>query len=324
MLLQRPLPLDRHPVANREYRIPTPTIEAFYLLIQRSLRFKIPGSIIYGRSRFGKSRAIEFLEHALTDKDKSLPLLKLACQRKKVPSEPAFFSNLLRAAQHAAPTGGSVTALRTRLHNRLREIADRHRSNRIILFADDAQRLAEIEYEWLQEVFEGLARHRIALITFLVGTPPLRGQKALFQSSPACEQIVARFMVDELPFRGLLSAQDVATCLHAYDATQCPPASGWSYVRFFLPRAVEAGLILAEQGATLWDAFVEAHRQAHLPGDVEIPMEYFTRCVEYALTENIGKDSDKFRLDRRSWDEAIKFSGFAKALELISPGSAEP
>lgn len=324
MHIQRPSPLDRHPVANREYRIPTPSIEAFYLLIQRALRFKIPGAIIVGRSRFGKSRAIEFLEESLSKEDKTLPLIKLACQRKKVPSELAFFSNLLNAAKHAAPTGGTVTAVRARLSNRLREIAERFGSNRIVLFADDAQRLSEIEYEWLQEVYEGLAHHRIALISFLVGTPPLRGQKSLFQSSPVYEQIVARFMVDELPFRGLLSAQDVATCLHSYDVTEHPPKSGWSYTRFFLPKAVDAGLLLAEQGATLWDAFSDAHRQAHLPGDVEIPMEYFTRCVEYALTENVGKDSDTFRHDRSHWDEAIAFSGFAKALELISPGLSEP
>jgi hypothetical protein len=46
----RLLSLDRHPVTLREYRIPTPTLEAFYLLIVRSLRFKIHGSIVYGRS----------------------------------------------------------------------------------------------------------------------------------------------------------------------------------------------------------------------------------------------------------------------------------
>ena len=95
-------------------------------------------------------------------------------------------------------------------------------------------------------------------------------------------------------------------------------------MRFFLPRAVDAGLVLADQAATLWDAFIDAHHQAHLPGDVEIPMEYFTRSVEYVLTEHIGKDSDQFHLDRGHWDEAITFSGFAKALELISPGLSEP
>ena len=260
--IQRPTPITSHPVYIREYRIPTPTIEKFYLLVQRSLRFRIPGAIIYGRSRFGKSRAIEFLEALFAQKDRTLPLIKLDCQRKKAPSELGFFSNLLFAASHAAVSGGTTTALRLRLNNRLREIAERVHSNRIVLFADDAQRLTEIEYAWLQEVYDAMRRHRTR--------------------------------------------------------------SGWTYTRFFLPKAYDAGLRLAVEGAPLWDAFVEAHRQARLPGDVEIPMEYFSRTVEYVLTEHVSKDSEQFKLNGDIWKEAVQYSGFAQALELISPAFAEP
>ncbi len=53
-------------------------------------------------------------------------------------------------------------------------------------------------------------------------------------------------------------------------------------------------------------------------------MDYFTRAVEYILTEYVGQDNDKFRLNRLIWDEAVKYSGFTQALELISPGIIEP
>lgn len=321
--IKRPIPLNRHPVFNREYRIPTPAIEAFYLLIQRTLRFRSPGAIVYGRSRFGKSRAIEFLSQMLASKDATLPVLRLSCQRKKTPSELAFFANLLTAASHKATTGGTTTAVRQRLSNRLREIAERSNANRIVLFADDAQRLFEIEYEWLQEVHDDLRRHTVALVTFLVGTPLLRGQKSLFQSQ-GLDQLVARFMVDDLPFRGLLSAQDCATCMHSYDVTVEPVRSGWTYTQFFLPQAFDAGLRLGDLGALVWDAFVDAHHEARLPGDVEIPMEYFTRAIEYVLTEQVGLDDRKLKLGAAVWAEAVQFSGFHKALELTSPGLAEP
>ena len=219
--IKRPIPIDQHPVFNREYRIPTPAIEAFYLLIRRTLRFRSPGAIVYGRARFGKSRAVEFLSQMLATNDITLPVLQLSCQRKKTPSELAFFANLLTAASHKATTGGTTTAVRQRLGNRLREVAERSKANRIVLFADDAQRMFEIEYEWLQEVHDELRRHGVALVTYLVGTPLLRGQKSLFQSQ-GLDQLVSRFMVDDLPFRGLLSAQDCATCMHSYDVTVAP------------------------------------------------------------------------------------------------------
>jgi len=117
---------------------------------------------------------------------------------------------------------------------------------------------------------------------------------------------------------------ECATCLNSYDVTTDPPKSGWTYTRFFLPKAYDAGLRLGAEGASVWDAFVEAHRQARLPGDTEIPMEYFTRTVEYVLTEHVSKDADQFKLSRDIWDEAVQYSGFTQALELISPAFADP
>lgn len=321
--IKRPIPMHRHPVVNREYRIPTPAIDAFYLLIQRALRFRSPGAIVYGRARFGKSRAIEFHAQMLGTKYANLPVLRLTCQRKKTPSELAFFANLLTAASHKATTGGTTTAVRQRLNNRLREIAERSNANRIVLFADDAQRLFEIEYEWLQEVHDELRKNSVSLVTFLVGTPLLRGQKSLFQSQ-GLDQLVARFMVDDLPFRGLLGAQDCATCMHSYDVTIEPAKSTWTYTQFFLPKAFDAGLRLGNFGAAVWDAFVDAHHEARLPGDVEIPMEYFTRTIEFVLTEYVDADTPTFKPDARMWTEAVRYSGFHKALELTSPGLAEP
>ena len=53
-------------------------------------------------------------------------------------------------------------------------------------------------------------------------------------------------------------------------------------------------------------------------------MEYFTRTIEYVLTEQLGFDNRKLKLDAPLWAEAVQFSGFHKALELTSPGLAEP
>jgi hypothetical protein len=43
------------------YRIGTPAIEDFYELIKLCLENKITGALIYGPSRIGKTRAIEYL-----------------------------------------------------------------------------------------------------------------------------------------------------------------------------------------------------------------------------------------------------------------------
>jgi hypothetical protein len=70
------------------------------------------------------------------------------------------------------------------------------------------------------------------------------------------EQIVARFMIEQLQFSGVQDAAEAATCLAGYDQTRYPEHSGPSFTGFFLPQGVAAGLRLEDCGADLWNAFV--------------------------------------------------------------------
>ena len=61
MTAQRPLAIELHPLETGNYRIATAAIQAFYDLITKCLRYRIPGALVYGPSRIGKTRAIEYL-----------------------------------------------------------------------------------------------------------------------------------------------------------------------------------------------------------------------------------------------------------------------
>lgn len=66
-----------------------------------------------------------------------------------------------------------------------------------------------------------LENNALRLFTFLVGQPQLLAQKSAFQAQDK-EQIVARFMVEELAFRGIVSAAECAAVLSAYDHGEYP------------------------------------------------------------------------------------------------------
>jgi len=66
-----------------------------------------------------------------------------------------------------------------------------------------------------------LENNALRLFTFLVGPPQLLAQKSAFQAQDK-EQIVARFMVEELAFRGIVSAAECAAVLSAYDHGEYP------------------------------------------------------------------------------------------------------
>ena len=108
---------------------------------------------------------------------------------------------------------------RQELIRRLRERLGSRKGHVVVLFCDEAQRQSRNSYEWLRDVHDQLAYHGIRLITFLIGQPQLLAQKAGFQMS-GDEQIVARFMIEQLLFHGIRDATEAATCLAGYDKTR--------------------------------------------------------------------------------------------------------
>ncbi|MDR5748911.1 ATP-binding protein [Caballeronia sp. LZ029] len=225
--IERPIPLDEHPLGRRIYRVPTPSIAAFRSLIDECLFLYITGALIHGRPRIGKSYAIEFIRRDLGHRQPKVSVYKMRCTRSQTASENNFFAALLHTVNHPAQSGASKTALRGRLLHKLRQVADKKGDDRVVLFADEAQNLREIEYEWLRDLHDEMENNALRLFTFLVGQPQLLAQKSAFQAQDK-EQIVARFMVEELAFRGIVSAAECAAVLSAYDHGEYPEHSGWS------------------------------------------------------------------------------------------------
>ena len=236
MDFQRPIEFERHPLVEQKYIVPTPSIEELYEKVKRLVRLRTPGAIIYAHPRFGKTYSIRYVIRVLRSDMPGVVILSFGCQKKKNHSEDAFFSNLLKAAGHPAAESGSINRKRSRLTDKIKELVDRTRYNLVIAFADEAQRLDIIEYEWLRDVHDELERAGIRMITLLVGQPQLLNQKNAFRASKQT-QIVSRFMIDEMRFRGIQSVDDLATCLAGYDAACYPEASDWTYTRFFFPNA---------------------------------------------------------------------------------------
>ncbi|WP_124094760.1 ATP-binding protein [Burkholderia gladioli] len=307
----RPLPIEEHPVVLSRYRIPTPSIAEFYALLLRCLTLRT-GAMVYARSRIGKTYAILFLEALLGSQRPSLPILRMRCQHKRGSTETAFFSALLTMARHKASSGRDPTQLRQRLVQRLLEIADQANSNVILAFLDEAQHLTYSEFEWLRDIHDELEFEGVRVVTVFVGQPALRSRKSVFQRDGE-EQIVARFLTEELPFHGVRSAHDRSVCLQGYDQGEYLENSGWNHTRFFFPRAYGAGMRLAAEGSAMWEALDDAHKRAQLVGELEIPMQFFACAVEHIFHRYASHDSENFAFSKAIWDEGVDESGYVRA-----------
>ncbi|CDF34487.1 unnamed protein product [Chondrus crispus] len=317
LTVSHPIDPALHPVETGNYRVATAAIQSFYDLIQRCLRYRITGALVYGPSRIGKTRSIEYLRLLLSETDPKITTYHAQAEHKPRHAEGPFFANLLQAVGFPDPDGGTNPTKRLRLINKIRESCARNGSGTVVLFCDEAQRYTENEYEWLRDVHDQLDRLHIRLFTFLVGQQELRSVKTAFQQARKT-QIVARLMVEELAFFGVRNLRDVATCLHGYDSTAYPRGGEWSFTRFYLPNAVAGGYRLVDDAQTLWENFEHIHQQHGLPGELQIPMDSFARAVEIVLKEGNGLDGSGNSPDPAIWRAAVQNCGYTQARQALS------
>lgn len=305
-----------HPMSRRNYRVATAAIQEFVDLVDLCVRVMIPGALVHARPRMGKTHAIEYICLHLARNRPDLLVLRLSCEHHRSAHEGPFFSALLAAVGVRDPQPVSNAQKRFVLMRRLHEQLLMRRGHVVVLLCDEAQRLSKHALEWLRDVHDQLAQQGYRMITFLVGQPQLLQHKAQYQLS-GDEQIVARFMIEQLHFRGINDAADAATCLASYDLSRYPEDSGPTFVEFFFPVSWAAGLRLEQSAPALWNAFVQAHAAAQLHGPVEIQMDYFTRAVESVLTQGPKWDSLGLVLGAAHWDRAVRESGYIAAQQTV-------
>lgn len=278
------IPRRTHPIYTGRYLLATNQVSALYDTVVQWITCRSPGGLIYGRQRIGKTRAIRFLMEFLPQEFGSdLPIFLFLCQEHKIANEKMFFESMLTNVRHplALDPPHRASVKRDRLYNFLIEKGYTSVEKRIILLMDDAQRLHSYHYEWLMDIYNELDRAGIEMTVLLVGQKELKHQKDAFISAGK-SQIVGRFMVHEQQFFGLRTMADIQTCLEGYDeGSTYPDDSDWSYSRYFFPDLFDQGFRISHLTKDFYESFMSMRKEAGIHNRLEIPMQYFTRAVEY-------------------------------------------
>ncbi|MGM8216354.1 ATP-binding protein [Bacillaceae bacterium W0354] len=310
-----------HPIEYGKYLIDTLEINELDSVIRDWLEQRLPGGLVYGDPRLGKSYAINYLERLYENED-SFQVFRFNCQKFARPNENNFFEFLLRDIKHAFYNRGKANAKRDRLFKYLLERGDNTKRKQLLLFIDDAQRLTEIEFDWLMDLFNELDRYGITLTSILVGQEELKYIRSTYIES-GMKQIVGRFMVHQYKFQGITSFDSLNYLLAGYDyATDYPVNSGWSYTRYFFPVGFSMGFRLENFTDQLWDAFVKINKDSGLRNKVNIPMYYIISIINYLLRK-YGKNGEGLEwISMNHWKESIELSGY-KIYQGINYGKSK-
>ncbi|WCN36213.1 ATP-binding protein [Aneurinibacillus uraniidurans] len=312
---QRPyVPKGSHPIETGRYLIATNEIERMYQIISQWIENRSPGGIIHGPPRIGKTRAINYLMHILpTEFGIKMPIFNICCRSYRLPNESVFFEDLLRGVGHGIIHTGKASIKRERLFKFLLQKGITSEQNRIIFFMDDAQNLTETHYNWLMDLYNELDDAGISLTVMLVGQEELLHRRLAFSQAKKA-QIIGRFMIHEHKFEGVKTLKDLKVCLACYDTeSEYPENSNWSFTRFFFPDQFVQGARLEQCAEDLYEVVWRLRKENGLKGSIEIPMQYVTSTIQYALRHFGVNGLHVEWLTQANWKEAIEQSGYITA-----------
>ena len=261
-------------ITSPYFVIPTKGILDTESIVQTWITIGACGGIVYGRPRIGKTRCIFHLAQTLnSDKCSNLPVI-IWNITDHPDTEKNFYASFLMAMGFKCPKSITALFLKERIINELIVRGCETPYRRVVLLIDEAWKFYERDFSWLMDLYNNLLSVDIQLIAFLFGTRELRDLKSAFKQRGK-DQIVGRFMINEIQYYGIKSEKELSFCLAALDQLHVF-TSGYEALKdnildFYFPQA--NGKCFFDIGDEYYMAFHKV-REKHGVVSEDIPMKY--------------------------------------------------
>jgi hypothetical protein len=302
-----------HPILTGEqYIVATVAIDNALIFMRNLVEKQIPGGIISGKPRYGKTWTCTYAHRTKLGGDFPIDFINylyIATYHTR-PNESLFWEELLATVGNDMLGGRKAADKRNRLIEYIVSQCKRDQVNRVVLIIDEAHKLLIQDYHWLSDLFNLLRQRNILLTTILVGQKELIAMRALFIASKY-DQIVGRFMVHDMELHGIQDAEDLRICLKSYDEIT-PNEGGETFTQFFFPVQYSKGFRLEAYAKDLFLLFKEIRKESGLNSGQELPMQYVSQTVEgyYKTYGKYGAEAFlNFDRNANCWKEMIYQSG---------------
>jgi len=287
----RPVGFDNHPVFLRTYNCATIQLEQLASRVASWINAGVQQAVIFAPAGTGKTQGIRYLNRHLSMQFPEVGFVEMS----------------------AGSVLGGHGRDRSFLEKHVMELVLRTGQRSVVLWIDDSQLLNPPAENTLRRLQDQLRELEIRLLTVLLGHPRVR----IMNQEPVSyagdfPTFVPSVPTEEFELNGIQSATEIEHCLKTFDNDCFPSDSGWSYTRFFQPRAYLNGLRLAAHADDLWQVFVDADRATGMDTRTEVPMLYFARTIEHALIEGSTRDCGNMSMDREFWERAVLQSGWVE------------
>lgn len=302
-----------HCIVRNRYAVYTPPMHEMIALIGDWIEQQRPGGYIYGASRLGKTRCVQwYLAKVLEERFNSVvPMVVWNRRPDSHTSEAWFWHQLIISSKFqfidpAKPPRKSEAIFMCK--QRFISIAESAKKNYVVLLIDEAQDLTLREWKWLVGLQNELDYEGYLMSVFSVGSHQL-GYRHEYMASTGNAYIASRFMAAHARFHGLHSQDELRYVLNGYDVdSEWPAGSQISFLQYFSPSDFSVGRRLVEGAANFWAALVELSPEAARK-HMEFPMQHIAKAIEAAL----------FQLAAGAiWEQVISYEGWLERLAKVN------
>ena len=283
------------------------------------------GAMIYGRTRVGKTSAINYISYKLRKQyGEDFPVL-IWTLTDHVPTDKTFYATIINAMDIGEIKTRTETALnlKERVINYMRIRASATPLKRIVFMIDEAWKLAAKEFDWLMDLYNTLQnQYDVQMSVFLFGTKELLALRECLISDKQ-NQIVERFMLNSHRFYGIRSEMELGMCLMELDRAEVSNISknknGKKISEFYFPEAYNDGVaVFYTLTIDYWEAFQIVKKYYNIREE-DIPMMYFMGSFLKILAR-FGKCGEKaaYFIGKEEIITCIKETGYGKTSNTAS------
>lgn len=314
---------DLHPIfVQNGYQIYTKPTEDLANFVLSNIRQGHHGCSAYGAGGLGKTTAQQYLtdnvSRWLIDRNKNQ--IGVAA-RIVMPSgvrrtDRAFWSAINRRLklQNAIRVDPGVSL--DRLVAFVRTRCGRARQRRMVLFVDNAQRITDTEYQYLEDLDALLTEEHLSLFLVLVRQSDAEGIDIGDDWLERPSHTVRRWFMDTMAFRPLTGLTEITHALGRYDRFATFPTPDMPFTRYFAKEAFDRGWTLAKEAALLFEGMNALRSQYRLEPTETWPMATFTLTVHYLLADIAAQTPDFSGFTSEHIREALLASGYLR-LEFV-------
>ena len=269
------------------YTITTNQLEEFVNIVCLWIRQSLPGGLIYGRQRAGKSTAVHHFVGTLQIYfQDTVGCIAAEVQPGSLGSAKPFWGGLLKSMKIPVPPSKSAEVRRDWFVGRIVEAAASSVLNKVAVIIDEASLLTESAWLLLLGVDNELRTAYDIDVTWLfVGQPELATVPVMYLGLGRRE-VVGRFMTDSYEFRDMSDVNDFRRALAGFDVLK-DRSDGHPLSENAHPKKYLGGWRFADEAEVILNAVDEARSEHGLEAREGMTVQGFVRLATHLIVETI-------------------------------------